>query len=540
MHVEYRAAAARPRRLMRDTLTVKFDTSLHRATAPGDATPCEQPDQDPLNDCKPVHCDTYYNGRRSYYNVNKKRCVEVPVCLANADTELPTRAYNPVSNRCVNKPSISEEDIQFIKALTGSKRRQAKEILIIRTIEKNCSMSPKDKQQSHHDSDTIFKGVGVKSATSVSRTAPPSPPASLAYNLSHVNCFLSYVASNKHMLLALSGVVFLQCCLICAMVYCFSRSCACCKKKEVVRKFFNYRQDASVTTPLICTSNIDTETTDYQYLSESSNYIDKKIRCYKACQKERKTSVKLSMSDDILSKCITRRDWRHLPRSETIPEARFDEDRHAERKDISLQQRKLNDVKVNFQDEKQETKKPISGKSIVKKENSRSNVSLSDTSEKVLRCHNYNYKSSSNVLDLKKSSHSRSNTFGVYKQEKNAGSIEQGAQAYFSNDSIDDFLSERGVLFIGDNASRYSFTSVSSAANSSRSSKTSKNNGSKNVIPFLARKSKGPSSDPGLKKSKVHLDLELLHISRASMCSSCNDSDLCKDLKRTKDSTSSL
>ncbi|KAJ8706215.1 hypothetical protein PYW08_010841 [Mythimna loreyi] len=539
--VDYKSKS-RPKNYIRDSVKIKFDTSLRTSSMANDVRICDHVDEDPLNDCKPVYCDTYYNGKRPHFNLIKKRCEEVPVCLSSTNSEVPTRAYNPVSNKCINKPAISEEDMKFIKTLTGGKSRPAKDILIIRAMDKNCSNSLKNSALSNFESDTVAKVVGVTSSarpTSARLAATHKPQ--LVASISRLNCFLTYVASNKNTLLALSGVILLQCCLICAMIYCFTKKCVCCKKKEVVHKFFNYRQDASVTTPLICTSNIDTDTTDFQYLSESSNYIDKKIRCYKACQKERKTSAKLSMSDDILSKCITRRDWHRLPRSETIPEARFDEDLHAtERKEINLEQRKLTDIKVNFQDEKRETKtKPISVKSIVKKTENKSNASLSDSSEKVIRCHSYNYEGSSHVMD-RKSSLSRGKTFGVYQQEQAAGSTEQGAQAYFSNDSIDDFLSERGVLFIGDNASKYSFTSISSAGNSTRSSKTSKNNVIRNVIPFLSTKSKGPASDPGVNKSKADLDLQLLHISRASMCSSSNDSDLCKDLKRTKDSTSSL
>ncbi|KAJ8707568.1 hypothetical protein PYW07_011245 [Mythimna separata] len=511
---------ARPRHAVRDAVRIHFDTTLRRGAA------CGQPDQDPLRDCRPVHCDTHYNGRRPYYSHAKKRCVEVPACLASADSELPSRAYDPVSNTCVDKPAISADDINFIKALTGGKSRRTKDILIIRTSDKNCSKSAKNSAPADYDPDTVTKVVGVKPTTHASRTphaphtshtprTPDAPPAS------SLTCLLAYVTCRRHTLLALGGVILLQCCLICALLYCFTRKCVCCKKKEVVRKFFNYRQDASATTPLIGTSNMDTDTTDFQYLSESSNYIDKKIRCYKACQRERKTSAKLSMSDDILSKCVARRDWRRLPRAETIPEARRDEARAAERRELALEKRKPTDVKVNFQDEARETAvaKPVSVKSIVKQTEEKRRASLSDSSERVIRCHSYEYERSAQALAGARAH----------------GSVARGAQACFSNDSMDDFLSERGVLFLGDNASKYSLSSASSAGRSARSSRTSKQRG---VLP--PARGRGPASDPGAHHSAAELDLQLLHLSRASVCSSSNDSDICKDLKRTKDSTSSL
>lgn len=395
----------------------------------------------------------------------------------------------------------------------------------------NKDSEPQVNMQYYKSSVDNLTTITALKTTSKPRVATTARPLT---NIPRLNCFVNYIACcNKRILFILGGVILVQCCLICTLMYCFMHNCSCCRKKKIVNKFFNYRQDATVTTPLIGTSNIDTDTTDYHYLSESSNYIDKKIRCYKACQKERKTTAKLSMSDDILSKCLTRRDWRRLPRSETIPEVKHDD---------QAEPRKVTETKVNFKDEKKDNKKPKSDRSATKKPESNAGT-LSDSSEKVIRCHSYNYEVESNATAFKQSSHDK--TFGVYTQEKNAGSIEQGAQAYFSNDSIDDFLSERGVLFIGDNASKYSFSSISSA-NSSRSSKTSKNNVIKNIMPFLTTKVKGPASDPGLpavpdgNRSKPDLDLELLHLSRASMCSSSNDSELCKDLKRIKDSTSSL
>lgn len=514
---------------------------MHKSKLPEDAKLCKHVDEDPLNDCKPVNCDTHYNTKRSFFSVVKKRCVEVPMCISNIKAELPKIAYNPTANQCVSKPAISKDDIEFIKVLTGDRNRKTKDILIIKMMDKNMTAPAGDAADDEFN--TIARVEEDTKATEQpakkeSRVAIPN----YKQGNSTIDCIMGYMTQHKYTIMVLSAIVLLQCCLIFTLIYCLTMNCGCRKKKQVENKYFNYRQDASVTTPLICTSNIDTETTEYQYLSESSNYIDKKIKCYKACQKERKNNIKLSMSDDILSKCLTRRDWHRLPRSETIPEVRNDEEpKGMERKDLNIDSRKPTDTKVNFQEEIRD-KRSRSVKSNAKKPENRMNTQdvLSDSSEKVIRCHSYNYDVGSNLTGYEKRGNKR---FGIYKSEKKGDSIEQGAQAYFSNDSIEDFLSERGVIFIGDNASKYSFTSVSSAGKSSgtsQSSKTSKNNVVKNVISLLSRKVKGPSSDPGLNKSKPDLDLELLHISRASMCSSSNDSDICKDLKRIKDSTSSL
>lgn len=605
---------SRPKNIVRDTIKVKFNTKVKKGSVPDNVKQCKHLDEDPLNECKPVNCDTYYNGRRSFFNTIKKRCAAVPSCA-----KAHKAAYNPLSNKCVYKPAISKEDIDYVKEIAVTdKERAAKNVMIFKVNNRNSTSATissddeKPESESQISSATLQnidvndKGIDTKGdkeidkevnkeadkdndqniekalsneipdgkhktdlktkskskaklipiaqhktkATTTKTKYKPSAlikagnkiMAKLPIKDERLRNLLRYISTNKYTMMILTGVIFLQCCLICTMVYCITKSCGCFKKKHVVNRFFNYRQDASVTTPLIGTSNIDTETTEYQYLSESSNYIDKKIKCYKACQKERKNNMKLSMSDDILSKCLTRRDWHRLPRSETIPEVNNDDETLKDgKKDIHGAQKKGTEMKVNFQEEYTDKKaKPI--KSIVKKE-SKSNQNIpSDSSEREIRCHNYNYDNSSNITGFKHSSHC--NNYGVYNQEKKkSNSIEKGAQAYFSNDSLDDFLSERGVLFIGDNASKYSFTSISSAAKSSissQSSKTSKNNIVKNVITLLSRKSKGPSSDPGIKKSKNDLDLELLHISRASVFSSSNDTDGGKDVKRIRDSTSSL
>ncbi|XP_075988920.1 uncharacterized protein LOC142984923 [Anticarsia gemmatalis] len=534
---------ARPKNIVRDTIKINFNTRLRNPRFR-----CDHIDEDPFNQCKPVDCDIYYNGKRSYFSETKRQCENVPSCISR--TRL--RAYNPVSNKCILQPSITKDDIKFITELANSRNRFVKDVLLINAgrtpspeepVVVNCNV---DNSKGRNNTAKLkSREKNVSKATIIAKEIDKGKSRSNAKIESKLkaktgrdrfNLFLVYLCSNKTTVTILGLVIFLQCCLICTMVYCMSKNCMCKKKKTVVNKFFNYRQDASVTTPLIGTSNMDTETTEYQYMSESSNYIDKKIRCYKACQKERKNNIKLSMSDDILSKCLTRRDWQRVPRSEAIPEITSEDILQKEVTEI----KKPTETKVNFQEEHMERKSKPNKSGIIKETKNTGEV-FSDFSEKEICCHSYNYDCFSNKASLKKPSQGK--TFEVFNQEKRkTNSIEKGAQVYFSNDSMDDFLSERGVIFIGDNASKYSFTSISSAKSSasSQSSKTSKNNIVKNVISLLSKKTKGPASDPGVKKSKAELDLELLHISRASVFSSSNETDGGKDLKRIKESTSSL
>ncbi|KAJ0182886.1 hypothetical protein K1T71_000862 [Dendrolimus kikuchii] len=520
------------KRKMRNPIKLNFDIKLKEFDSKKPVNICSTIDQDPLNDCKPVDCDLHYNGYKPLFDNKTKRCVRAVDCLTNTN-----KILNPHINKCVDN-SINTGDIQFVKSLTKNQRK-AKDILIIRNAKK-LAASVNDTQliNTKIDTNNFKEGIEIK-------------------NMSFLKKVKAYFSCNKYTFSILGLVIFVQCVLICSMLYFVTKSCGCRKKKMVERKYFNYRQDASVTTPLIDTSNIDTETTDYQYLSEYSD-IDKKIKCYKACQKERKNNVKLSLSDDILSKCINRRDWTK-PRSETIPELPKEEDFRSKdfKKSTIVTPEKIDDVKIiienNIEQPKSnavmEDKEMTTVKSIVKIiENKNDTPNLQRvSSEKEIKCHSYNYnEANSNLTGFKPSTHSKNlGFFNSGKEKKGTISLstEKGAQATFSNDSIDDFLSERGVVYLaGENMSKYSFSSSSNPIKSSStsiSSRTSKNNVVKNVLSLLKRKSKVTSSDPILKKSKQSIDLELIHMSRASVFSSSNDTD-CKGFKRLKDSRTSL
>lgn len=334
--------------------------------------------------------------------------------------------------------------------------------------------------------------------------------------------------------------------MIFTMFYCLSKTCICCEDKKVVRKFFNYRQDVSVTTPLIATSNIDTET-DYQYMSETSNNVEQKIKCYKACQKENQ-NLKTSMSDDILSKCLNRRDWKKF-KSEAITEINKDTEMQKtdfEIRDINLSKNdkfgKFEENKVVFEDEiknvdrdRTKTVSIVSNSEIMRQESS--NIEANNiASEKEIKCHSYSCFDAPDIKPL------RNTRFIKDDQAKiNAPSVstEKGAQIYFSNDSIDDFLSERGVTYLaGENISKYTFSSDFNDVKQSPSkvsSKTSKNF-VRNVLSLLRKKSKlGTNSDPGKNEDT---DVKLIHMSKATIYTSSNDSDYIRTLRRNDSRTS--
>ncbi|XP_045770363.1 uncharacterized protein LOC123870911 [Maniola jurtina] len=529
----------------RDTIKINFDTTFSRNKFDSldSYKYCEHKDEDPFNDCKPVQCDAFYNGKKPYFSRKVKRCVAVPPCVKDDDYDYPSVIYNPQTNRCLVE-SIGNEDLEYIKTSRkdNSKKRKPKDVLIIDKFHPNTT--------SIIHKDILIDDIG--------KTTTCKPGQTKFVNKDEVNCFKlflkKYFVDNKFTLLILVLVIIVQCILIFTMFYCLSNTCCCCQEKKVIRKFFNYRQDASVTTPLINTSNIETETTEYQYVSESSNKADQKVKCYKACQKEKNNNVKKSMSDDILSKLLNRRDWKNF-QPQASPET---ENKIEEILKITPINNQLNNLpkadkhsetKVVFEDEK-------TNNTLYKKQSKLVNVvdhdeTLNDlkdsqeiealSSEKEIKSLSYDH-FNAGVTGYSANLAMTKDVFkdGKSKKGTRCNSIEKGAQAYFSNDSIDDFLSERGVIYLaGENMSKYTFSSGSNdmkqSLTSSGTSKTSKNF-VKNILSLLHKKSKqSPSSDPGRNKD---IDLELIHMSRASVYSSTNDSDCLKNLK--KDSRTSF
>ncbi|XP_072948546.1 uncharacterized protein [Epargyreus clarus] len=525
-------------RNMRDTIKISFDTRLGNLNKILEANikPCKNIDEDPLNDCQPVDCDSFYNNRKPYYSKTFKRCVETPSCISDMVSELPNVIYDPITNRCVVGKAITKRDVDYIKDL-NAKNRRPKDVLIIKNYGKSSDINV----TSNDLNNAIDMVPMCKKCNKLHILNPPL--------ISHIKkeCFpnflSTYFVTNKYTVSVFAGVIIVQCCLIGAMIYCFTKSCACCKKKKVIRKFFNYRQDASVTTPLIGTSNMDTET-DYQFESESSN-VDNKIKCYKACQKERNKNMKMSMSDDILSKCLNRRNWsRHQNKTDVIPEVTNEIVKNIDKVETSkipATESKKSETKVVFEDEKPKPSEKISkkigsipkclNKEIIERE--KEEIEEYGSSEKEIQCHSYN-NNGSNITGFKPKSFRNLGYFQTERRFNVSVSSDKEAQAYFSNDSIDDLLSEKGIYF-AENISKYNFSTDTNKTSTPVSSKTSKNF-VKNVLSLLHRKSKTNTSDPGGKAENT--DVKLIHMSRASIYTS-TDSECVKCLK-PKDTRTSL
>lgn len=480
---------------MRNEVKVKFDTRLSNkqqiVNIPRNVGPCQNIDEDPMNDCNPVDCEVHYNGVKNFYSTKQRRCIEAPICVSSETDDL-NIIYNPVTNKCVQESAISDEDLEYIKSL-DDRGRHAKDVLIIKNVDPKEDVGSNDEECPMCNN--VLK-IDQKTITHKCR------------NKVAFKTVVAYVLANKYILIVLGLVILVQCCLICTMIYCLTKGCASCRKKKVESKYFNYRQDASVTTPLIYTSNNDTETTDFQFISDSSN-VDKKIKCYKACQKERNSNLKLSMSDDILSKCLNRRKWDRISKSDNI------------REDTEVVKHKIENVsnRVTFEDKSHENVDDIKENEKISRETKEEYNICTDISEKEIKCHTYNYYDGrTNMANF--------NPNDPNVKSPSSNSTEKGAQASFSNDSIDDFLSDRGMVFLteGKLSNSICTSEREKSAASSLSNKTSKNNIVKNVFSFLSKRSK-PSSVPGTKKSKENLDLELIHMSRATVLSSSSRSD---------------
>lgn len=511
---------------------------------------CENIDEDPLKYCEPVDCDVYYNGKKSFYNKKIKRCTAIPVCISNFRSELPDAIYDPISNSCIHGRSILDGDIEFIKTLDKPNKKnflQPNELRLVNFNDIN------DNTMDNVENSFFCTNDLIKSIT-VSRI-----PANIFEN------FRTYILKNKFAILILFTVVFVQCCLICALGYHVTNKCDCFKRKKTVQDLYNYKTDASLTTPLIF-SNTNTDTTDYHYLSESSNNIIKKINCYKSCQRERNDDIRISISDDILSKCLTRRDWidnKHT-KSEAISGLAAIETEKIDTKnkygvvEPNLNIPEANGIRVNesceakviFEDEKSikiyndsENKGIIEENVSSDDDENKGEKKDSGTLEKEIKSHSYDCVNA----DVNKINPDN-NPYNKSLKIKQAISLSsnKGAQACFSNDSIDDFLSERGITFLaGDDFSKYSFSCPSHQAktlsSSEMSNKTSKNNLVRNMLTLLQKRSKqGVSSDPGISTNEKKVDIELLHMSRASVFTTSNDSECVREFTKSHDSRTSL
>ncbi|XP_063632612.1 uncharacterized protein LOC134803728 [Cydia splendana] len=401
--------------LYRDTVTIPFDTGR-----PSEVTPCTRVDQDALNDCQPVNCETYYNGHKPHFSKRLKRCISAVACSEDD-------IYDEDSNECVGR--ITEDDIHEIKSLSKTK----------------IGKTSKNKDHKEILTNTTRTAGAMRYAGSKKIVED--------YNLCKIpKKFLDCLKSPKFLI----GVICVQCCIVILLAY-YNRDRLYCvrKDKEVLNTFFNYNQEDSITTPLISTSHGTVTTCQFQ--TDSSSNIDTKIKLYKACQEK---NAKASMSDDILSRCLKRRDWIAKPKSSEVIQS----------VDHGIQ---VYDT-VETSDH---------GTSNIKQD-----ILPAISSEQQVTCFEYE-------------PHNFYTRY-VTALQRTHSLTENCAQASFPKDSIDDFLSERGRT----------------PSSMSGSSRTSKNN-LDTVLSLLSQKVR-PFSEPGSE------DMELLHMSRVSVYSSSNASDL--------------
>lgn len=605
----------RKRRAMRDIVKIYFDTDLKKS----DLSSCKNIDEDPFNKCEPIDCAVHYNGKKPYFDNKIKRCVGVPKCISKDNQYLPNVIYDPRTNKCNKNNTIKLVDLNYIKSLVHQNIRVPKDIVIVkkkRPHPKNTTdldynegdnVTPDifarvENEHSYKPVNKLLKNqvYDVTKNTFPELIQVEAAPVCTKLNYAESG-ILSYVSENLNTILFLIAITVFQFCLLGWVIYFISYNVLCRCKKKLERHYYNYRQDVSVTTPLIGTSNIETETT-CQFMTESSN-VDKKIQCYKSCQRDQ---AKISLSDDILSKCLNRRKWElNQTKSQNIyPEfPSFTENADvksgvmqvSEYQQYSVYTNNAMEQKVNYENERVKVKKSSKSKSSrsIKKPESlhkienisgeRKEYTDSDIvlSEKILKCHSFNYMGEEPLGDFTKACTSECycdykcdstqtslgwsqdpekesmdekvtgfqpdtqsrEVFTCTKFDVKSHSSEKGAQASFTNDSLDDFLSERGMIFLaGEDISKYSMESDLLSLQSV-SSKTSKNHVLKNVMSLFRNKSKlRVSSDPGLEKSKESINLELIHMSRPTVYSSSNvDSEAMNmTAKKIKDSRSSL
>lgn len=614
----------RKRKTMRDNVKIFFDTMIKDDRTLG-VSLCKDVDEDPFNNCEPINCAIHYNGIKPFFNNKVKRCVGVPKCISKDNQYLPNVVYDPRTNKCLRDNTVKLDDYDYVKSLTHQHNRVTKDIVIVKKTRPHLVKNDTDllsddenyinsyeseftknfKKRIHvftTDTYAIIQGKKKHKYRDKIRNDGQSIHADGAKG--PYSGIAMYLSENLNTFMFLSAITVFQICLLGWLIYYLSISVFCRCKKKLERQYYNYRQDVSVTTPLIGTSNMETETT-CQFMSESSN-IDKKIQCYKSCQRDQ---AKISLSDDILSKCLNRRKWelKQTKSHNMEPEFLSYNDnadfksgmmRVSEYQQYSVYTNNAVEQKISYENEKAKAKKSAKSKSskTLKKSQSLSKTPENKTgeqreyadsdvvsSERVLKCHSFNYmgeeplacdrkvstsdrycdykccstqtslgwsqapeklSEAENVTGFRPGSENRDVfTCTELKLSAKSHSTEKGAQASFTNDSLDDFLSERGMIFLtGEDISKYSNESDLQSL-SSISSKTSKNQVLKNVLSLFRKKSKQHvSSDPGFKNSKENINLELIHMSRPTVYSSSNVGSENTNLtaKKTRDSRSSL
>lgn len=542
---------------MRNSIKINFHTKNKNNRRNSAITNCSTIDQNPLNECKPVNCELFYNGQRSFYDKKIKRCIKIPNCIpSNNNSNILDVIYDPRINKCVNKGELIEDLFMNLQNtednFINNYDRMPKDIYIIKNIHKKPKL------------------ILTKNNTCNGNNATTKNEVS---NKIYYNKIILYLEHNKYMIIIIC-VLIIQSCLMIIMAHCLGLTCCKCgrKNKKLERQYYNCFQETSVTTPLISTSTTETNTTDFQYENElikSSN-----IKCYKSLQNpisQQDQNIKTSLSDDVLTKCINRRDWKtHVQsKSDTTkyennnPHNYIDKLNKTDEKDILVIE---NVIKLDshssyittIKDDKTVNNLPNSfdSNTSVERENAKvytvKETSLTgfdknnyDDSEEEIKCHSF-----SNVDTVRHCDETECNKRCDLKRGSSV-TIEKKIQASFSNDTIDDYISERGAYLLDrEDISKYSFNSNCSKKSISEvSNKTSKNNILKNIISSILHKNSKHSrqSDPGVcNKNSTHkqsVDVELLHMSQGSLnSSSYTDSGVMKAIisKVDKESRASL
>lgn len=320
---------------------------------------------------------------------------------------------------------------------------------------------------------------------------------------------LNFFNRNKYKIIIFL-IIIMQICILMIVGFCYGLGCKCSKNmKKTEREFFNSKHDVSVTTPLIYTSKSDTETTIFNY--DNENCDENKMKQYHSLQcMETRQGKEVQVSDDFINKCKNRRDWRTL-----IIQSKSDTAKH------------VDNINTNF----------YNNYDFKEQDDVTYNVSIknafSDDEEQEIKCHSY-------------SSEDRSEPSIQPNSEVKLPQVtDKEAQAYFSNDTLDDYILEKGIHINKENiiSGNYSGESKHSRIISEASSKT-KGIALRNLSPFLKTKFKSRStSDSEVNKKNDSIDVELIQVfNRSDYTSSKNTNSDCMrtiTIKRNSESRTS-
>ncbi|GBP83316.1 hypothetical protein EVAR_57578_1 [Eumeta japonica] len=350
----------------------------------------------------------------------------------------------------------------------------------------------------------------------------------------------------------LSTIIIIQFIILTMMGYCILKRCPCCDNRRDKQP---PKSNASITSPLISTTKSEILSVNYQ-----SSDTTERVKYYNSVHTDKavKTKdVKACMSDDILAKCLNRRDWIRRTRTPTQSrEIRNDYDvikdalthdnerviteklpRETNKKESVYEPRRpimdTPNIEMVHQVSYTSTVHPehssigaaCKKKSRVKStKNSSSNPCLQkecwNDSEKEIKCLNYQNR------DVYLDTSLRNVESDSVRVVKSTRSIEKGIQAFFPNDSLDDILLNDIPYLEADAISNLSFSSSLENRNctpSDVSDNTPKNRVVKILSPSHSRsRLDGECSEPS-KKAKG--EIEILHLSRTSVDSSSAGSE---------------